>query len=162
MSWLLGIVSVAAIAALTTWLVLGAVRRTEARQGRALAPLAPCPAPSEPLAGPASARYLGTTWAPSSVRRVAAHGLLGRAVVTLSVDREGLRVDNGDAGSWCVPQADLRGARATSHHAGKKAADGSVLQVSWVLGGTGLLSGFVLEPDQVPHWVAAVQAVVPV
>jgi hypothetical protein len=161
MSWLLGVVSVAAIAALVTWLVVGAVRRTGARQAQTLPPLAACPEPSEPLAGPTAARYLGTTWAPSTVQRVAAHGLLGRAVVTLSVDRGGLRVEAG-ADTWCVPQADLRAARAASHHAGKKAADGSVLLVSWVLGGTGLISGFVLEPDDVPHWVAAVQAVVPV
>src|SRR4029453_16851868 len=48
----------------------------------------------------------------SSVQRVAAHGLLGRAVVDLVVDREGLRVDRGRAGGGGIPRADLRGARA--------------------------------------------------
>jgi hypothetical protein len=78
------------------------------------------------------------------------------------VDRAGLRVEPPSGDGWCVPPSDLRGARVTSHHAGKEAAPGSVLTVEWVLGGTGLISGFVLDPADVPTWVAAVQAVVPV
>jgi hypothetical protein len=159
--WLLGIATVLALGALTVWLVLAAVRRAVRRDEVRLPAPAPCPPAGAPLAGPARARYLGTTWSPSSVQRVAAHGLLGRAVVVLRVDRQGLRVDRGPAGPWCVPRADLRGARATSHHAGKRAAAGSVLVVDWVLGGRGLRSGFVLDREQLPHWVAAVQAVVP-
>jgi len=159
--WLPGAATVLALAALATWWVLAAIRRTARRHAAVLPAPSPCPPAGEPLAGPARARYLGTTWAPSTVQRVAAHGLLGRAVVTLSVDRAGLRVDRGRAGSWCVTRADLRGARATGHHAGKRAAAGSVLVVDWVLGGRGLCSGFVLDRAQLPHWVAAVQAVVP-
>jgi hypothetical protein len=168
-SWLFGILTVLALAAFAAWLVIGAVRRTTARQAATLPAPAPCPPRDAadgpggvPLAGPVQARYLGTTFAPSTVRRVAAHGLLGRNVVTLSVDRAGLRVEPPAGDGWCVPSSDLRGARVTSHHAGKEAAPGSVLTVEWVLGGTGLISGFVLDPADVPTWVAAVQAVVPV
>jgi hypothetical protein len=157
----LGVVVVGVLGGLAAVLVLGAVRRTAARQGRDLpAPSAGWP-PSEALVGPATARYLGTTFSPSKVERVAAHGLLGRGVVTLTVEREGLRVARA-GGGWCVPAADLRGARATASHAGKHAGDGAVLVVNWVLGGTGLTSGFVLDPSEVPEFVAGVQAVVPV
>jgi hypothetical protein len=161
-TWLLATAVVLGLAGCVAWLVLGAVRRTVARQGTALPePSAGWP-PGEALVGPSEARYLGTTYAPSRVQRVAAHGLLGRDVVTLTVEREGLRVAAGGGRGWCVPAADVRGARATSSHAGKHAGDGAVLVVDWVLGGVGLTSGFVLDPAEVPEWVAGVQAVVPV
>ena len=50
-----------------------------------------------PAAGPAlladQARYLGTTFAPSTVRRFNGYGLLGRGVVGLALEEGGLRVD---------------------------------------------------------------------
>jgi hypothetical protein len=160
-TWLLGIAVVVVLAAGVALWVIGAVRRTSARQGGELpAPSSGWP-PSEALVGPSQARYLGTTYAPSRVRRVAAHGLLGRDVVTLTVEREGLRVRAGGGRGWCVPAADVRGARAAASHAGKHAGTGAVLVVDWVLGGVGLASGFVLDPAEVPEWVAGVQAVVP-
>jgi hypothetical protein len=160
--WVLGAVVVGMLAVGSAWLVLGAVRRTAERQGAALPPPSPGWPPSEALMGPSRARYLGTTYAPSRVQRVAAHGLLGRDVVTLTIEREGLRVVAGSGRGWAVPAADLRGARATDRHAGKHAGAGAVLVVDWILGGTGLTSGFVLDPGEVPEWVAGVQAVVPV
>jgi hypothetical protein len=163
--WVLGVVVVGLLGAGAAWLVLGAVGRTARRQGDALPPPSAGWPPSEALVGPSRARYLGTTYAPSRVRRVAAHGLLGRGSVTLTVEREGLRVHidgRSGTGGWCVPAADLRGARATDGHCGKHAGAGAVLVVDWVLGRTGLTSGFVLDPREVPEWVAGVQAVVPV
>lgn len=162
--WVLGVVVVALLGGAAAWLMLGAVGGTARRQAGALPPPSAGWPPSEALVGPSRARYLGTTYAPSRVRRVAAHGLLGRGVVTLRVEREGLRVctDDRSGTGWSVPAADLRGARATDSHCGKHVGAGAVLAVDWVLGGTGLTSGFVLDPGEVPEWVAGVQAVVPV
>ena len=121
------------------------------------------PRESEALAGPAEATYLGTTAAPSVTHRVAlaGEGRLGDAV-TLTVDREGLHI-RSERGGWFVPRADLRGARPASRHAGTRApAGGALLSVTWVLDGTGLISGFELGRESDPGGlVAAIQAVVP-
>jgi hypothetical protein len=152
-SWLLGALTVVAIAAAAAALVLGAVRRTVARQQAGMPPLPPCPPPSPPTLA-AEARYLGTTVAPSSVRRFSGHGLLGRRSVGLAVDAGGLRVDRG-GDPWCIPAADLRGVEVTSHHAGKEVYADKVLVVDWRLGPATLRSGFVLDEAAAPRWTAA-------
>jgi hypothetical protein len=153
--WLLGALTVAAIAAGATVLVLGAVRRTAARQQAGLPPLPACPPPAPPRLQ-ADARYLGTTFAPSSIRRFSGHGLLGRRTVGLAVDAGGLRVDRG-GDPWCIPAADLRGVELTSHHAGKEVYADKVLVVDWQLGPATLRSGFVLDEAAAPRWAAAVR-----
>jgi hypothetical protein len=158
MSWLLGVLTVAAIAAAATALVLGAVRRTVARQQASLPPLPACPPPAPPLLE-AAARYLGTTFAPSSVRRFSGHGLLGRRTVGLAVDAGGLRVDRGGA-PWCIPAADLRAVEITSHHAGKEVYADKVLVIDWQLGPAMLRSGFVLDEAAAPSWAAALRPLV--
>src|SRR6266511_317022 len=142
--WLLGALTVAAIAAVAAALVLGAVRRTVARQQVGIPPL------------PAAARYLGTTVAPSSVQRFSGHGLLGRRSVGLAVDAGGLRVDRG-GDPWCIPAADLRGVEVTSHHAGKEVYADKVLVVDWQLGPATLRSGFVLDEAAAPCWAIALR-----
>jgi hypothetical protein len=154
-SWLLGALAVAAIAAAAAVLVLGAVRRTVARQQAGLPPLPPCPPPAPPRLQ-AEARYLGTTFAPSSVRRFSGHGLLGRRVVGLALDRAALRVDRGGE-PWCIPAADLRGVEVTSHHAGKEVYADKVLVVDWRLGPVTLRSGFVLDEAAAPAWADALR-----
>jgi hypothetical protein len=67
-SWVLGGVTVLVVAGLAALLVLSAVRRTMARQEAGLPPLPECPPPGPPLLSE-PARYLGTTYAPSSIRR---------------------------------------------------------------------------------------------
>jgi hypothetical protein len=157
-SWLLGALTVVAIAAAAAALVLGAVRRTVARQQAGVPPLPPCPPPAPPaLAAPA--RYLGTTVAPSSVRRFSGHGLLGRRSVGLAVDAGGLRVDRG-GDPWCIPAADLRGVEVTSHHAGKEVYADKVLVVDWQLGTATLRSGFVLDEAAASRWAAALEPLV--
>jgi hypothetical protein len=153
--WLLGVLTVAAIAAGATVLVLGAVRRTVARQQAGLPPLPACPPPAPPTLE-AAARYLGTTFAPSSVRRFSGHGLLGRRTVGLAVDAGGLRVDRGGE-PWCIPAADLRAVEITSHHAGKEVYADKVLVVDWQLGPATLRSGFVLDEPAAPRWAATLQ-----
>jgi hypothetical protein len=153
--WLLGALTVAAVAAAAGALVLGAVRRTVARQQAGLPPLPACPPPGAPLLQ-AEARYLGTTFAPSTVRRFSGHGLLGRRVVGLAVDAAGLRVDR-DGDPWCIPAADLRGVEVTSHHAGKEVYADKVLVVDWRLGPATLRSGFVLDEETAPAWAAALR-----
>jgi hypothetical protein len=157
-SWLLGVLTVAAIAALAALLMLGAIRRTVARQQAGLPPLPPCP-PPRPLLEAADARYLGTTFAPSSIRRFSGHGLLGRRTVGLAVDAGGLRVDRG-GDPWCIPAADLRGVEVTSHHAGKEVYAAKVLVVDWQLGPVMLRSGFVLDEAAAPRWAAALAPLV--
>jgi hypothetical protein len=157
-SWLLGALAVAVIAAAAAVLVLGAVRRTVARQQAGLPPLPACPPPAPPLLR-AEARYLGTTFAPSSLRRFSGHGLLGRRVVGLALDQAGLRVDRGGE-PWCIPAADLRGVEVTSHHAGKEVYADKVLVVDWRLGPVTLRSGFVLDEAAAPGWAAALRPLV--
>jgi hypothetical protein len=153
MSWLLGVLAVAAIAATAAALMLGAIRRTVARQQAALPPLPSCPPPAPPLLEAPAARYLGTTFAPSSIRRFSGHGLLGRRTVGLAVDAGGLRVDRGGE-PWCIPAADLRGVELASHHAGKEVYAAKVLVVDWQLGPATLRSGFVLDEAAAPRWAA--------
>ena len=119
MSWLYGGVAVLVVAGLAAALVLWAVRRTVARQEAGLPALTECPPAGTPLLAE-RARYLGTTYAPSSVRRFNGQGLLGRRLVGLALDEGGLRVDRG-GDPWCIRAADLRGVEVTSHHAGRTA-----------------------------------------
>ncbi len=159
--WLLGVLVVAAVAALALWLVLGAMRRTAERQQADLPPPADCPPAAAVRLHADGARYLGTTFAPSTVRRFSGYGLLGRNVVGLTLDVAALRVERPSGGPWCIPRADLRGAAAATHHAGKAVGRPRVLVVDWMLGGTGLRSGFVLDEAAVPGWVAELNALVP-
>ena len=158
-SWLLGGVTVLVVAGLAAALVLWAVRRTVTRQEAGLPPLPVCP-PAGPglLAG--QARYLGTTYAPSTVRRFNGHGLLGRRLVGLALEEGGLRVERG-GDPWCIPAAELRGVELTSHHAGKEVYADKVLVVDWQLGPATLRSGFVLEEAAAPAWAARLRPLVP-
>jgi hypothetical protein len=157
-SWLLGVAAVAVIAGLAAWLVLSAVRRTVTRQEAGLPPPPGCPPAGTPLLAD-QARYLGTTFAPSSVRRFNGYGLLGRRVVGLVLDEGGLRVDR-DGDPWCIPAADLRGVEVTSHHAGKEVYADKVLVVDWRLGPATLRSGFALEEATAPGWAARLRPLV--
>jgi hypothetical protein len=151
-SWLLGVVAVLVVAGLAAALVLSAVRRTVSRQEAGLPPPPGCPPAGTPLLAD-QARYLGTTFAPSSVRRFNGYGLLGRRVVGLVLDEGGLRVDRG-GDPWCIPAADLRGVEVTSHHAGKEVYADKVLVVDWRLGPATLRSGFALDEATAPGWAA--------
>jgi hypothetical protein len=158
MSWLLGGVVVLVAAGLAAALVLGGVRRTVARQQAGLPPPADCPPSAQPLLQH-QARYLGTTYAPSTIRRFSGHGLLGRRPVALTLDQGGLRVDR-DGDPWCIPATDLRGVEVTSHHAGKEVYADKVLVVDWQLGPTTLRSGFVLDEAAAPRWAGHLTALV--
>ena len=159
MSWLLGSAAVLGIAGLAAWLVLGAVRRTVTRQEAGLPPPPACP-PAGPALLSDQARYLGTTFAPSTVRRFNGYGLLGRRLVGLALDEGGLRVDHAD-GPWCIPAGDLRGVEVTSHHAGKEVYADKVLVVDWRLGPATLRSGFVLDESTAPRWADRLRPLVP-
>ena len=148
--WLLGAATVAALGALAALLVLSAIRRTVRRQEAGLPPPPGCPPPGPPLLQE-RARYLGTTYAPSTVRRFNGYGLLGRRPVGLTLEAGGLRVDRG-GDPWCIPAADLRGVAVTSHHAGKEVYAAKVLVVDWRLGPATLRSGFVLDEAAAPRW----------
>jgi hypothetical protein len=158
-SWLYGGVAVLVVAGLAAVLVLSAVRRTVARQEAGLPPPADCPPAGTPLLAE-RARYLGTTYAPSSLHRFSGHGLLGRRLVGLALDEGGLRVDR-DRDPWCIPAADLRGVEVTSHHAGKEVYADKVLVVDWRLGPATLRSGFALDEDSAPAWAARLRPLVP-
>ena len=159
MSWLLGSAAVLGIAGLAAWLVLGAVRRTVTRQQAGLPPLPACPPAGTALLSD-QARYLGTTFAPSTVRRFNGYGLLGRRLVGLALDEGGLRVDH-DGGPWCIPAGDQRGVEVTSHHAGKEVYADKVLVVDWQLGPATLRSGFVLDEAAAPGWADRLRPLVP-
>ena len=159
MTWLLGGVTVLVVAGLAAALVLWAVRRTVTRQEAGLPPLPACP-PAGPALLAGQARYLGTTYAPSTVRRFNGHGLLGRRLVGLALEEGGLRVDRG-ADPWCIPAGELRGVEVTSHHAGKEVYADKVLVVDWQLGPAILRSGFVLEEATAPGWAARLRPLVP-
>jgi hypothetical protein len=158
-SWLLGGVAVLVVAGLAAALVLSAVRRTVRRQEAGLPPLPACPPAGAPLLAD-QARYLGTTFAPSSVRRFNGYGLLGRRLVGLVLDDGGLRVDRG-GDPWCIPAGDLRGVEISSHHAGKEVYADKVLVVDWRLGPAILRSGFVLDEATAPGWAARLRPLVP-
>jgi hypothetical protein len=158
-SWLLGAVTVLAVAGLAAVLVLSAVRRTVARQEAGLPSLPACP-PAGPALLTEQARYLGTTFAPSTVRRFNGYGLLGRRLVGLALDDGGLRVDR-DGHPWCIPAGDLRGVEVTSHHAGKEVYADKVLVVDWQLGPATLRSGFALDEATAPGWAARLRPLVP-
>jgi hypothetical protein len=157
-SWVLGIVTVLAVAGLAAVLVLSAVRRTVARQEAGLPPLPGCPPAGTALLSE-QARYLGTTFAPSTVRRFNGYGLLGRRLVGLALTDGGLRVDR-DGHPWCIPAGDLRGVEVSSHHAGKEVYADKVLVVDWQLGPAVLRSGFVLEEATAPGWAARLRPLV--
>ncbi len=148
-SWALGVLAVPAAAAVAAWLVLGAMRRTARRQQAGLPPPPACPPAGAPVLRAAGARYLGTTYSPSPVRRFSGYGLLGRGIVELTADAGGLRIGSTPAGPWCVPTAALRGAGVSSGHAGKMVYAERVLVVDWQLGETVLRSGFVLADEAV-------------
>ena len=159
MTWVLGVVAVLVVAGLAVALVGSAVRRTVTRQEAGLPPLADCPPAGAPLLTE-PARYLGTTFAPSTVRRFNGHGLLGRGVVGLALEDGGLRVERaGDP--WCIPAADLRGVEVASHHAGKEVYADKVLVVDWQLGPATLRSGFALDEETAPTWAARLSPLVP-
>jgi len=158
-TWLLGVVVVAVIAGLAAWLVLSAVRRTVARQETGLPALPDCP-PAGPALLTYQARYLGTTFAPSTVRRFNGYGLLGRRLVGLTLETAGLRVDH-DGGPWCIPAGELRGVEVASHHAGKEVYADKVLVVDWQLGPAVLRSGFMLDEATAPGWAARLRPLVP-
>jgi hypothetical protein len=157
-SWFLGVVAVLVVAGLAVALVGSAVRRTVTRQQDGLPPLPDCP-PAGPALLSGQARYLGTTFAPSTVRRFNGYGLLGRDVVALALEDGGLRVERA-GGPWCIPAADLRGVEVTSHHAGKEVYADKVLVVDWRLGPTTLRSGFVLDEETAPTWAARLSPLV--
>jgi hypothetical protein len=157
--WILGGLVVLAVAGLAAALVLSAVRRTVRRQEAGLPPLPACPPAGAPLLA-GRARYLGTTFAPSSVRRFNGYGLLGRRLVGLVLDDGGLRVDRG-GDPWCIPAGDLRGVEISSHHAGKEVYADKVLVVDWRLGPATLRSGFVVDEATAPGWVARLRPLVP-
>jgi hypothetical protein len=157
-SWVLGVVAVLVVAGLAVALVGSAVRRTVTRQQAGLPPLADCPPGAAALLS-GQARYLGTTFAPSTVRRFNGYGLLGRGVVGLALEDGGLRVERA-GGPWCIPAADLRGVEVTSHHAGKEVYADKVLVVDWQLGPTTLRSGFVLDEETAPTWAARLSPLV--
>jgi hypothetical protein len=127
--------------------VLGAVRRTARRQQAGLPPLPRRGAAARPLLEARAARYLGTTCAPSPVRRFSGHGLLGGDLVDMALDVGGLRVDGGRQGPWYVPAAAVRGVEVATNHAGKLVDARRVLVVDWRLGDTVLRSGFVLDDE---------------
>jgi len=158
-SWLLGTVAVLVVAGLAVALVGLAIRLTVARQEAGLPPLPACPPAAAALLS-GQARYLGTTFAPSTVRRFSGRGLLGRGVVGLTLEEGGLRVERA-GGPWCIPATDLRGVEVTSHHAGKEVYADKVLVVDWQLGPATLRSGFVLEEATAPAWVARLSPLVP-
>jgi hypothetical protein len=158
-NWLWGVVAVAVIGGLAAALVLAAVRRTVTRQEGGLPPLPDCP-PSGPALLTYQARYLGTTFAPSTVRRFNGYGLLGRRLVGLTLETAGLRVDH-DGGPWCIPAGELRGVEVASHHAGKEVYADKVLVVDWQLGPAVLRSGFVLDEATAPGWAARLRPLVP-
>jgi hypothetical protein len=118
------------------------------------------PSGGAPLLRAAGARYLGTTYAPSSVRRFSGYGLLGRGVVGLALEPAALRVERGAAGAWCIPAEALRGAEVATHHAGKAVYAPRVLVVDWTLGDTGLRSGFVLDQPAAAEWASRLNALV--
>ena len=158
MSWVLGVGTVRVVAGIAGLLVLSAVRRTVTRQEAGLPPLPACPpAGMALLAEPA--RYLGTTYAPSTIRRFNGYGLLGRRLVGLALDGGGLRVDR-DGDPWCIPAGDLRGVEVTSHHAGKEVYADKVLVVDWQLGPRVLRSGFALDEETAPTWAARLRPLV--
>jgi hypothetical protein len=157
--WIFGGLVVLAVDGLAAALVLSAVRRTVTRQEAGLPPLPACP-PAGPALLAEQARYLGTTFAPSTVRRFNGHGLLGRGVVGLTLEDGGLRVERA-GGPWCIPAADLRGVEVSSHHAGKEVYADKVLVVDWQLGPATLRSGFVLEEATAPGWAARLRPLVP-
>ena len=158
-SWLLGVVAVLVVAGLAVILVGWAVRRTVARQEAGLPALPTCPPEGTALLCD-QARYLGTTFAPSTVRRFNGHGLLGRGVVGLTLEDGGLRVERA-GGPWCIPAGDLRGVEVSSHHAGKEVYADKVLVVDWQLGTATLRSGFVLEEATAGSWAARLSPLVP-
>jgi hypothetical protein len=157
-SWLLGALAVAVVAAVAVALVLSAVRRTVTRQEAGLPPLPACPPAGTALLRD-EARYLGTTYAPSTVRRFNGRGLLGRRLVGLALEEGGLRVDRG-GDPWCIPAAALRGVEVTSHHAGKEVYADKVLVVDWQLGPATLRSGFVLGEATATGWAARLRPLV--
>jgi hypothetical protein len=159
-SWLLGVAAVLMVAGLAVVLVGSAVRRTVARQEAGLPPLPACPPEEGTALLQGRARYLGTTFAPSTVRRFNGHGLLGRGVVELALEDGGLRVERA-GGPWCIPAGDLRGVEVTPHHAGKEVYADKVLVVDWQLGPATLRSGFVLEEATAPGWAARLSPLVP-
>jgi hypothetical protein len=158
-SWVLGLGAVVVIAGVAVWLVLSAVRRTVHRQETGLPPPPACP-PAGTALLTYQARYLGTTFAPSTVRRFNGYGLLGRRLVGLTLEPGGLRVDRGDD-PWCIPAGDLRGVEVASHHAGKEVYADKVLVVDWQLGPATLRSGFVLDEVTAPGWAERLAPLVP-
>jgi hypothetical protein len=159
-SWLLGALAVAVVAAAAAALVLGAVRRTARRHEAALPPPVTWDEPGAAVLEASAARYLGTTWSPSPVRRFSGYGLLGRGIVDLGLEPGRLRVDQGPGGRWCVPAEALRGVRVTSNHAGKVVYADRVLVVDWQLGQTVLSSGFAMDGEAAAReWAERVAAV---
>lgn len=92
------------------------------------------------------ARYLGTTPA-GSRSRVTGHGLAARSTSRISLSGEGLDIVRL-AGSFRIPAAQLRSARAADSFAGRPVPPHGALVVRWTHGEHTLDTGFRLQLDK--------------
>ncbi|QHN28643.1 hypothetical protein GII33_11895 [Gordonia pseudamarae] len=112
--------------------------------------------PGEPVRGPDSGLYLGTTFAPSWQNKITVGGLSDRSAANITEFTDGIEIARQGADDIWIPRGCVTVVRTESGFGGKVMGDGGVLVVRWVLpGGTEVDSGIRADDKAVySGWVA--------
>ena len=156
-------VAVACLVALLVLLAAAVMLRSWRRRGRAqdglfdTLPTVPA-APGDPVLGPLTGVYIGSTRAGRWQDRITRHPLGFRNAATLTAFDDGLRLEIAGTGVW-IPDGDLLGIRQDSKLANKVVPGGGLLVLTWRVRGddgvTEIDSGFRADDkDTYPRWTA--------
>ncbi|MGV9711175.1 PH-like domain-containing protein [Gordonia sp. NPDC003424] len=118
-------------------------------------PVAPTELP-EPLRGPDTGLYVGSTLAPSWQDRIAVGDFGDRAAAAMSAYPDGILIDRKGASDIWIPRTSITAVRTERGLAGKVMTADGVLVIRWVLpSGTEIDSGLRADDKAVyPGWVA--------
>ncbi|MFT3715270.1 MAG: transporter [Gordonia sp. (in: high G+C Gram-positive bacteria)] len=124
----------------------------------------PPPAPAdlgEPILGPDTGMYVGSTIAPSWQDRVAVGDFGDRAVVTYSRYPNGILLDRRGASDIWIPEESIDAVRTENGLAGKVMSRDGVLVIRWTLpSGTQIDSGIRGDDRSVyPAWTEPYEAI---
>ncbi|MGB3697771.1 MAG: transporter [Gordonia sp. (in: high G+C Gram-positive bacteria)] len=152
-----------AVVALIVWLTLVAMvlrgwRNRGRRQEEAVGEFPAVPADlGEPVRGPHTGLYLGSTLAPSWQNRIAVGDYGDRATAELTAYPAGLLLSRHGATDIWIPEESIVAVRTERGIAGKAMSRDGVLVIRWTLPtGTQLDSGLRADDKTVyPAWVAA-------
>lgn len=156
-SGIIVIIIVVAVWAGLVALVLRGWRNRGRRQAEMIGEMPLIPAdPGEPLLGPDTGLYVGSTIAPSWQDRVAVGDIGDRASATMAAYPDGILLERRGATEIWIPRPSITAVRTERGLAGKVMTADGVLVIRWVLpSGTEIDSGLRADDKTVyPAWVS--------